>query len=322
MDNNERPLLRKTWFGRCIFVGWYCERGSCKFCYRSTTSHKKKHAVKSRRSMSSMIADAVIGKNLGWKFEYLTGGYANWDIDRIVEIAKNISEVYGEKIWVNLGVLSEDEMDKLNPYVEGICASMETVEKELHDKICPDKPMEPYFEMLDLAKKKGFKTSITIVIGLGEKKENISLLFDFIKEHKLDRITFYALKPVKGTEFEGKESPSVEDYSWWIRKVREEFPSIEIIAGLTPKKVDYVKYILEAGATAITKFPAVRLFGSEKAQKIEKMAKEANREFVGSLTKVPSHIDWDEEVDKLSINSDLKEKVKVKLEQYLTKIKQ
>ncbi len=313
--------MQKTWFGRCIFVGWYCERGSCKFCYRSTTSHKKKHAVKSRRSMSSMIADAVIGKALGWKFEYLTGGYANWDIDRIAEIAKNISEVYKEKIWVNLGVLSEEDLDKLEPYVEGICASMETLEPELHNKICPDKPMEPYFEMLKLAKQKGFKTSATIVIGLGEDKEKIGLLFDFIKEHELDRITFYALKPVRGTEFENAESPSVEDYSWWIKKTREEFPEIEIIAGLTPKKVDYVKEILEAGATAITKFPAVRLFGSEKAKLIEKMAKEAGREFVGSLTKIPSGIDWDNKVDLLSIDNELKNKVKDKIQLNLAKMR-
>ncbi|MBW2995844.1 radical SAM protein [Candidatus Woesearchaeota archaeon] len=311
---------KRTWFGRCIFIGWFCERGSCKFCYRSTTSHKKKHAVKSRRSMSSMIADAVIGKNLGWKFEYLTGGYANWDIDRIAEIAKNISEVYGEKIWVNLGVLDEEAMDKLSPYVGGICASIETVEKELHDKICPDKPIKPYSEMLYLAKKKGFNTSMTIVIGLGEKKEHVELLFDFIKEHKLDRITFYALKPVKGTAFEGKESPEVEDYSWWIRKVREEFPKIEVIAGLTPKKVDYVKEILEAGATAITKFPAVRLFGSAKAEMIEKQASEAGFEFVGTLTKLPD-IDWDKEVDKLRIDEEIKQKIKQKLQLYLARMR-
>jgi biotin synthase-like enzyme len=266
-----------------------------------------------------MIADAVIGKNLGWKFEYLTGGYANWDIDDIKDIAKNISNVYGEKIWVNLGLLDEEDMDKLKPYVEGVCASIETVEKGLHDKLCPDKPIEPYSEMLKLAKKKGFKTSITIVIGLGEKKEDINLLLDFIKKHDIDRITFYALKPVKGTEFEKVESPSVEDYSWWINETRKKFPNLEIIAGLTPKKVDYVKPVLEAGATAITKFPAIRLFGSEKAKFVEKQASEAGFEFIGTLTKLPN-IKWDKEVDKLRIDQDLKQKVKQKLQLYISKM--
>ena len=139
--------LSKTWFGRCIFIGWYCERGSCKFCYRSTTSHKKKHANRAKRSMASMITDAIIGRNLGWKFEYLTGGYANRAVDEIVEIAKNISKVYGKKIWINLGVLDENAMNRLGPYVEGICASIETVKKNLHDRLCPDKPVEPYSKL-------------------------------------------------------------------------------------------------------------------------------------------------------------------------------
>ena len=269
--------------------------------------------------MASMIADAIIGKNLGWKFEYLTGGYSNWDIDDIVEIAKNISEVYKGKIWINLGILDEDAMNQLKPYVEGICASIETVEKELHDQLCPDKPVQPYSEMLELAKKKGFKTSITIVIGIGEKKEDIELLFDFIDRHKIDRITFYALKPVKGTAFEDAKSPNCDYYSWWIKETRKKFPNIEIIAGLTPKKIDYVKPVLQAGADAITKFPAIRLFGSEKAKSIEQQAKLAGRKFVGTLSKLPS-IDWDKEVDKLELDSGLEEKVKVKLQQYIKKM--
>jgi biotin synthase-like enzyme len=312
-------LMKQTCFGRCIFIGWYCEKGSCRFCYRSAVSHKQRHAEKSRRSMASMITDAILGKNLGWKFEYLTGGYNNWDMDDIVGIAKNISMVYREKIWVNLGILDEAAMDKLQPYVEGICASIETVDKELHDRLCPDKPIEPYAEMLRQARKKGFKTSITIVIGLGEKKEDFSKLAEFIAEHKLDRITFYALKPVRGTEFENAKSPSIEYYSWWIRKTRQRFPDIDIVAGLTPKKIDYVSSILESGADTLTKFPAVRLFGSDKAKSIEEQAKKAGFEFKGTLTKLPD-IDWDNEVDKLDLDEELKEKVRNKLRLYLKKM--
>lgn len=308
--------MKTTCFGRCIFVGWYCEKGSCKFCYRSTTSHKKIHANRSKRSMASMITDAIIGKNLGWKFEYLTGGYANRPDDEIIEIAKNISKVYDEKIWINLGVLDEFLMEKLKPYIEGICASIETVEENLHNRLCPDKQIEPYSQMLKLAKKKGFKTSITIVIGLGEKKEDAELLFDFIKEHELDRITFYALKPVRGTDFENAKSPSCEYYSWWIKETRDRFPDLDIVAGLTPKKIDYVKPVLEAGANTLTKFPAIRLFGTEKAKSIEEQAKDAGFEFKGSLTELPD-IDWDKEVDSLDLDKELKNKIKIKLKQYL-----
>ncbi|MBD3249868.1 radical SAM protein [Candidatus Woesearchaeota archaeon] len=310
--------MKKTWFGRCVFIGWYCEKGTCKFCYRSTTSHKKKHAKKARRSMASMIADAIIGKNLGWKFEYLTGGYANRDIEDIKDISKHISEVYKEKIWVNLGILDEKDMNILKPYVDGICASIETTNIKLHNKLCPDKPIQPYSEMLKLAKNKGFKTSITIVIGLGETKQDLKDLLRFIKEHRLDRITFYALKPVKGTDFENISSPDIENYSWWIKETKKAFPDMEIMAGLTPKKVDYVKDILKAGADGITKFPAISQFNSEKAKLIEKLIKQAGREFISTLTSLPN-IDWNKEVDNLDIsvelNQQIKEKLKISLKQ-------
>jgi len=309
----------ETYFGRCIFVSWYCDRSTCKFCYRSTFIHKKKFVNSAKRSMASMIADSLIGKKLGWKFEYLTGGYGVFSFEELAEIAKNISEVYGHKIWVNIGTINEEEMEILKPYVEGVCASIETVEPNLHNDICPDKPISPYSEMLKLAGKKGFKKSITIVIGLGEKKEDIDLLFNFIEEHNLDRITFYALKPVKGTIY--TESPPPEEYAWWIAKTRIRFPKIEIIAGLTPKKVDYVELILKAGVNGITKFPAVKQFGSKKAKIIEDMANKAGRKFIGSLVEIPK-VDWDLEVEKLPLEKELKEKIKIKIKQNLLKMKE
>jgi biotin synthase-like enzyme len=312
--------MQTTYFGRCIFLSWYCERASCKFCFRSTTKHKIKHAQNAKRSLPSILTDAIIGKKLGWKIEFLTGGYGIFDFKEIVNIAKLVSSIYNEKIWVNLGALKKAEMIKLKPYVEGICASIETIEPKLHNKVCPDKKIKPYSDMLKTAKELGFKTSITIVIGLGEKKEDFKLLKNYIEKYKLDNITFYALKPVKETEFEHVSSPKPEYYAWWIKQTRKAFPKIKIMAGLTPKKVDYTKLLLESGATAITKFPAIRQFNSEKAKLIEKMAKEADRNFTGSLTKIPE-VNWDREIEKIKVNKKIKEQVKEKLEQSLIRMK-
>ena len=30
-----------TWYGRCIFISWYCSIADCNFCYRSTPKHEK-----------------------------------------------------------------------------------------------------------------------------------------------------------------------------------------------------------------------------------------------------------------------------------------
>ena len=150
--------------------------------------------------------------------------------------------------------------------------------------------------MLKLADSLGFKKSITIVIGLGQTKDDFSLLKKFIKRHKMDRITFYALKPVQGTPY--TESPTIEDYSWWIAKTRIEFPKLEIIAGLTPKHPEFAQTILEAGANAITKFPVVKKFNSKETKLIEKQVKQAGRKFTSELNTLPK-INWNKYINNL-----------------------
>jgi biotin synthase-like enzyme len=305
-----------TYFGRCIFLSWYCEKASCKFCFRSTTKHKITFAKNAKRSVASILTDAYLGKKLGFKIEFLTGGYGIFEFDEIVDIAKKVSEIYNEKIWVNLGVLSKEEMLKLKPYVEGICASIETIEENLHNEICPEKPIKPYEDMLKIAEELGFKKSITIVIGLEEKKEDIKILFDFIKKHKLYQITFYALKPVNGTPY--TKSPTIEYYSWWISNTRINFPKLKIIAGLTPKTPQYTKTILDAGANAITKFPVLKKFNTSDTKLIEQQIKNANRKLIGSLTKLPK-FDIDKDLEEFDFSVELKKTMKEKIMQYINK---
>ncbi|MBT3985592.1 radical SAM protein [archaeon] len=304
--------MEKCWFGRCIFISWYCDVGTCKFCYRSTQKSRIKHAKHARRTKESMIVEAILAKNLGWRIEFLTGGYKIYPIEELVDIAKIISKVYGEKIWLNLGALKKEELELFKPYVKGVVASIETVNPELHKTICPDKNIEDYEEMLKI---EGFMKSMTIVVGLGEKREDFPLLKEFIQKYKLDRITFYALKPVPGTPYE--EGPSTEDYCYWISETRKAFPELEIIAGTTARRVGEVSKVLEAGANAITKFPATKKFNSEEARVLEAEVAKAGREFVSTLTKLPD-IDWAKEVDKLDIEN--KEEVKKKLFLYLDKM--
>lgn len=305
----------KVWFGKCIFISWHCDIATCKFCFRANYKDKKTSEQK-KRSLASILAEAFIAKKLNWRLEFITGGCKSMPFDELFEVIKNVSKVYGEKIWINLGIFSKEQLKKIKPYVQGICASIETVEEKLHKKICPDKPIEQYLEMLQ--KLDGFKKSICMIIGLGEKKEDIKRLFEIIKKYKLDRITFYALKPIKGSGF--KKSPESEDYAWWISQTRIRFPKLEIIAGLTPKKPEYSQYVLKAGANAITKFPAIRKFGSKEAKIVEQGIKKAHRKIESSLTKLPK-VDWEKEVDKLDIDEKIKKDMKKIVLRYVQKMK-
>jgi len=300
----------KLWFGKCIFISWYCEKASCTFCYRSHGTHKS--AEDARRSDASVLAEAFIAKHLGWRIEFLTGGCESLPFEDILALSKEVSNIYERKIWLNLGIFDKAQLEKLKPYVEGICASIECCTPSLHDIVCPDKPIKPYEDML---KSLDLKRSCCIIIGLGEKRDEAQYLFDFIEKSKLDRITFYALKPVPGSPF--TQSPSSEEYAWWIASTRIRFPKLEIIAGLTPKKVDYALWALKAGANALTKFPAIRKFGSDEAAKVEGYIKASGRAFDSSLTRLPDK-DWSKELEKIDASADLRMNVHM----YLKKMSQ
>jgi len=308
----------RVWFGRCIFLSWYCEVGTCKFCFRSTQKDRIKFAQHARRTRESVITEALLARKLGWRIEFLTGGYGIYTIDELVELAQLASIAYGEKIWLNLGALKKDELIKFLPHIKGVVASIEAIDEDLHDFICPNKPIAPYEEMFELIKSndilKHLKKSITIVIGLGEKKEHFPKLIEFIKKHNLERMTFYALKPIKGTPYTA--GPLTEDYAWWIASTRIAFPKLEIIAGTTADRVEEVDIILKAGANAITKFPATKLFGTAKAKLLAEKVSISSRQFTSNLTTLPD-IDWDSEIELLDIDDKLKEKVKIKIRSYL-----
>ena len=290
-----------TWFGKCIFISWYCDVGTCKFCYRSTIKPNIKNIENARRTPKSIFTEALLAKHLGWRIEFLTGGYNIYPIEKLADITKRVSEIYKNKLWLNLGVLKNEDINLLKPYTEGIVASIETINPKLHDKICPNKPIEKYEEMLNSIK--NLKKSAAIVIGLGEKDSDMDLLFDFIKKHKLDRITFYALKPVKGTPY--TQGPTTEQYIKWIANTRINFPKLEIITGTTANRINEISLLLKAGSNAITKFPATKLFNSKKAKIFEEEIKKSGRIFLSTLTDV----DKLNELKNIKIESNIKDKL-------------
>ena len=301
-----------TWYGRCIFISWYCSLADCTFCYRSTPQHQKIHPATAKRSMGSILLEALFCRVFHWRIEFLTGGYGIMPFSELLEIIKNVSAVYGEKIWLNLGVLSSQQLESCKPYVEGICASMETLHPELHKQVCPRKPIAPYDAML--SRLIGFKKSIAVIVGLGDTYSDMHYLFDFIEKHHLDRITLYALKPVKGTPF--TQGPSVETYVTWISSLRIRFPKLEIIAGTNLRRCEEISYLIQAGANAITKFPATKQFGTQKALLIDSLIQKEKRNFISNIITYQP-IDWDAEIDMLPIDEKYKKEMKEKIGPYL-----
>lgn len=311
-------MNKRIWFERAIFLSWYCSKGDCSFCYMSLQKPLIKDPKKARRKKEAILAEALISKLCGWKIEFLSGGYDSYPINEIVQLTRQIYEITGQKQWLNVGVLNEGELKKFMPHIEGVCGAVECVNPAIRKKVCPSKPIEPVISMLKIAEKLGLKKSITIIIGLGETEKDIPLLLDLIKKHRIDRVTFYALNPHKGTPF--KKGPDTEYYTKWIKAAREKFPKLQIVAGSWVNRLSEIHLLLEAGADAITKFPAINLFGSKYAAQIEAEAKKAGKSFECTLTRLPN-IDVDEEIRKLNLDEDIKKNVKAQLNKYLKKMK-
>lgn len=304
----------ETHFERALFFSWYCKKGDCKFCYMSTQKDKIKDPKKAKRTKESILAEAIISKNLGWEIEFISGGYESFDFDELVELIKNIFLIIGKKQWINLGVVSEEELIKLKPYLMGFCGAVECVNKKVHDDICPSKPIDEIESMYNLCDKYNLKKAMTLIIGLGESIDDFKELENFVNKHNIDRITFYSLNPQKGTIF--TESPDLDYYLEWVAKTRINFPKLEIIAGAWIDKPEYFEKLLFAGANNFTKIPAIKYFGSDEMRIIENSIKGSSRKLTSKLIEIPN-IDWNHEVDKLNLDKELKEKIREKLNMYL-----
>jgi biotin synthase-like enzyme len=312
--------MKTTHFERAIFISWYCSKRDCAFCYLSSRKHFGQDPIKDRRSVASLFAEAIICKACGWKVEFLSGGCDTYSNEELLFIIKNIYEITMQKQWLNTGVLNEKQLKLFKPYIEGVCGTVECITPKLRDKICPSKPLKEIEDMFKICDRLKLKKTITIIIGLGETISDFKYLRDFILKNKIDRITFYRLKPQKGTVFEGKKGPEIDYYVEWIGKTRKEFPKIKIVVGSWLSHLDEIHLLLNAGADSITKFPSIRKFNTKYAKKIEDEAEKAGRKFEGTLTKVPK-IDVEKELIKLELESRLKKDIKVKLNDYLRRMK-
>jgi biotin synthase-like enzyme len=312
-------MKKTTHFERAIFLSWYCAKGDCKFCYMSTQKNLIKNPRKARRTYESILAEIFLCKKLGWKIEFLSGGYESFSKKELLFLIKNVYKIYKEKLWLNIGVLNKEELKLFKPYIKGVCGAVECINPKVHDKICPSKPIEEIENMFKICNQLKLKKAMTIILGVGESLKDIRLLKNFIKKNKTDKITFYRLKPQKGTIFENTKPIKSDYYAEWVKETRKEFPKIKITVGSWLPYLDEIHLLFNAGADAVTKFPSIKLFNSRYAKKIEAEAKKSNRKFKGTLTKMPK-ISLNE-INKLKINNLLKKKVEIKLNEYIKNMK-
>ena len=308
----------KVTFERAVFFSWGCTIGDCTFCYMSTQPLDKV-AKETKRSNASILAEFLLAKHLGWDIGFFTGGIGVLKPDELEFLLKIIYQITGEKIWLSVGPLPKTLLEKYLPYIRGVVGSTETINPVLHKKVCPSKPLKPYEVMFENAKKLDLDRAMTFIVGMGETRKDFKLLKNFITKYDISKIHVYGLIPQRGTPFENSSIPTKEEQAWWIANLRIAFPKLDIQCGIWEDRIERISYLLDAGSNSISKFKALKLFGTSIARQIEEQATLADRKFVGTLSKLPE-IDWNQKINSLEISKDLKRDIRKKLDLYLQKM--
>ncbi len=307
-------------FERAIFFSWGCTIGDCAFCYMSTQP-KDKLPEETKRSNSSILTEFFLAKHLGWDIGFFTGGIGVLKPEELEILLKAITEIIGDKIWLSVGPLSKPLLERYRPYIKGVVGSIETINPKLHQKVCPSKPLEPYEQMFKFAQSMELQRAITFIVGLGETKNDLGILIEFIKKYQINKIHIYSLIPEKGTLYEQAAIPSLEEHAWWIAQLRISFPMLDIQCGIWDDRVERIDFLLRAGANSFSKFKALKLFGTKIAEEIEQQVTAGGRAFKGTLTKIPL-IDLDYEIGNFSFSESLKQEIKKKVLQYIRTMKE
>ena len=79
----------RVWFERSVFINWTCAIADCKYCYLST---KPKLDMKSIRSPSSILAEILMCRAMGWRVGYITGGLRVESTEYLIDLIKQINK--------------------------------------------------------------------------------------------------------------------------------------------------------------------------------------------------------------------------------------
>lgn len=306
-----------TTFERAVFFSWYCSIRDCAFCFMSVNPGR--YTRQAVRHPASILAEVLLTRALGWELGFFSGGIGAYTSRDFLPLLREITAVYGQPIWLNAGPVARPLLDQYAPYLKGVVGSIETINPEVHRKICPSKPVEPYEQMFRSATEMGLKKAITIIIGVGETRSDLPALIEFIENHQIGKIHLYSLVPQQGTIFQKTSPPPAEEQAWWIAQLRIRFPRLDIQAGIWKDRMDRISLLLRAGANSISKFPALRLFGTRTAQQLEAQAALAGRELRGTLTELPE-TDWSAEIRALDLSDRRKQQLELRLRYYLAKM--
>jgi biotin synthase-like enzyme len=150
---------------------------SCEFCETPWLKDEEKK-IKDPNQAIEMILEA--SKNKDFKSMAITSGIIGSPeetIDKIIEVVKKVREhLVDVEIGVEPYVLEHEDIDRLHQAgATEIKINIETFDKDIFEKICPDLDYDKIIEMLKYSVSVFGRSKVTtnIMIGLGETDDNV-----------------------------------------------------------------------------------------------------------------------------------------------------
>ena len=316
-ETYKKNFTPQVWFERSLFTNWTCAIADCKYCYLSTKPKLDKKAI---RSKASILAEALVCKLMGWRVGYITGGLRVESTAYMTELLQDLSHVLGYTVRMNYGPYSKKEIESFKPYVAGLGSAIESFDEELHEFICPSKPLSSLLHFLAICKEEQIPNFITIILGIGEKKTDVFEVIEKINQYNIDTVQLCFLKPQEKTVFEEVPSPDPAYMAWWIATLRIAHPKLHIKVALVRDRISDFSLYLKAGANAFSRYMVFTDFASEKALALKEACEKEGRVLEGNFSSVPE-IDLENEVSSLHFEEEVRNKILFNAKRYLSKLK-
>ena len=157
----------------------------------------------------------------GIKRVSISAGYGNFPA--VLKAVKAVKEITKLKILVNVGGdLKREDIELLKSAgVETVCCNLETVNRELFERLKPDDSFKNRLRVCELVKEAGLKLSSGLLLGIGESERDREKHIKLLKNLEVDEVPIMGFKPYPKTPMESVPPAPLNLQLQVIERVRE-----------------------------------------------------------------------------------------------------
>ncbi|MFL8937839.1 biotin synthase BioB [Rossellomorea oryzaecorticis] len=210
---NGAYQIRKHYYGNKVKLNMIINTKSglcpenCGYCSQSIVSKApiEKYAMVDKDTIIKG-AEKAHKLNVGTYCIVASGrGPTNRDVDKVVSAVKEIKENYDMKVCACLGLLKEDQAERLKEAgVDRYNHNINTSENH-HEQITTSHTYEDRVNTVEIAKKQGISPCSGVIVGMKESLQDVVDMARSLKVLDADSIPVNFLHAIDGTPLEGTD---------------------------------------------------------------------------------------------------------------------